>query len=212
MRAASVGQGIAGKRCDFLATDDAIASVEEASSPDKRSKMFRWYLDEARTRARLESGKYLRELFIGTRWWADDLQGMLLETEGATWDLIEMPLLCTDPESDVMQRSLGQPLWDAFPPERIAEVQRDPVSFQSLYQQRPIDAAGDWLDPGCIKVYDTVPEDLSIYCAMDLATSDSAKSDFTVIGIVGVDHERNIWILDWFRRRINPEDVVIQAP
>ena len=29
-----------------------------------------------------------------------------------------------------------------------------------------------------------------------------------MIGIVGVDHDRNLWILDWFRGRINPEDVV----
>ena len=145
--------------------------------------------------------RFSESYFIGTRWWADDLQGRLLESESNSWHLIEMPLLCTDPATDVMQREMGQPLWDAFPAERIREVQRDPVTFQSLYQQRPLDAAGDWLDPDTITVHDNVPpiSALSIYCAMDLATSDSARSDFTCIGIVGVDHERNIWILDWFR-------------
>ena len=211
--AAGVGSSIVGRRAEILLTDDGVASLEQVSSPARRESMYQWYLSEARTRLRpFTKARGGREIMIGTRWWADDLQGRLLEDEPNDWHLIELPMECVDPTTDAAGRTyVGQPLWpERFHQQQIDENKRDSVRWQSLYQQRPLDAAGDWLDPEAIKVHDTTPprDELSIYCAADLSTSDSAKSDYTVIGIVGVDHERNIWILDWIRKRMNPEDVV----
>ena len=107
---------------------------------------------------------------------------------------------------------VGQLLWpvDAFTPEKIAELKRDPVTFAALYQQKPINAAGTWADPQTLQVHAKAPlsSELQFYCAMDLSTGAATSNDFTCIGVVGVDHNLDMWIVEWHRRRMELEEVV----
>ena len=46
-----------------------------------------------------------------------------------------------------------------------------------------------------------------VFMGVDPASSLSVRSDFSVIFIVGVDSEKNIYCLDYFRKRVKPMDL-----
>lgn len=205
--AVGVGSSVVGNRADLFVLDDAVASLEQILSPATREKMHGWWMGEASTRLK-KDGKVL---VIGTRWMSDDLMGRLLEAEPDQWEVLTLPMLCTDPNNDALGRELDEPLWpEWYTATRLKEAQRDPVLWQSLWQQQPLNQSGDWLDPNALNIVDrpSVPDALSIYVALDLAATTSDTSDYTCIGVAGVDHRRHIYILDWFRARIASEEIV----
>lgn len=201
--AAGVDSSIVGRRCQLLATDDSVTSLEQISSQVRRERMFRWYVSEARSRL-TPGGK---ELMIGTRWDVDDLMGRIIEEEGDSWVIIRLPMLC-DSDEDPLGREIGEPLWpDWFTDRQISENQRDPIMWSALYQQVPINEKGAWLAPDAIPIVNEAPKGLSIFAAMDLATG-SAKSDFSVVIIAGLSEDRTLYILHVWRERASPEAIV----
>ena len=53
-----------------------------------------------------------------------------------------------------------------------------------------------------IKYYDELPEDLDVFIGTDLAISQKAGADYTVVVVLGRSKEGNIYIIDVFRERI----------
>jgi predicted phage terminase large subunit-like protein len=140
VRAAGVGEGIAGLPGDLILIDDPIKSHEEADSETYRDKVWEWYLEDLYTR--LEPGGAI--VITMTRRHEDDLVGRILASEdGPNWTVIKFPALAK--EDDVLGRQVGEALCpDRYDEKALAKIRKvlGERRFASLYQQEPSPAKG----------------------------------------------------------------------
>ncbi|WP_286475722.1 phage terminase large subunit [Methanobacterium sp. CWC-01] len=208
MITAGVGGPITGKGADVLIIDDPVKNAEEANSQSYRRNSWEWFKSTAYTRLEPNGAVIL----IMTRWHEDDLAGRLIRQmqneNGEVWDVLNLPALAE--EDDLLGRKPGEALW----PGRydINELQRikDTTGsywWSALYQQRPQPPEGGLLKRSWIKHYqphELPPLDsLRVYQAWDLAISTRETADYTVCTTIGISKENLIYILDWYRVRID---------
>lgn len=212
--AAGVGTGIAGRRATLGLIDDPLKSAEAANSLTQRDRIYRWYVNDFRTR--LIPGAPI--ICIGTRWHYDDLFGRILPADydfrsgpvvsktGETWEVICIPALIETEEQAALD-PLGRKLGESFWPEwfsadflKVEKAQRSPWEWSSLYQQRPTPEEGAFFQRSWFRWYDKAPprSTLVIYGASDYAVT-ADGGDWTVHLVVGVDPEDNIYVLDLWR-------------
>lgn len=188
--AAGVGTAITGRGANILLIDDPFKDRAEADSEVRREHVWNWYTSTAYTRLMPDGAVVV----INTRWHDDDLSGRLLaqqEDGGDKWEVLSLPAIDT----------YGNALWpDWYPIDRLREIQsvlpaRD---WNSLYQQNPIPDDGDYFKSAWFGEYDTLPDGLVFYGASDGAVTDGG-GDFTEHGIFGIDANKNIYVVDWWR-------------
>ena len=80
----------------------------------------------------------------------------------------------------------------------------DPRDWAALVQQDPISEEGAYFKASYVQYYDDLPKDLTYFGASDYAVS-AGKGDYTVHGVIGVDQHEDIYIMDWWRGREDPE-------
>jgi predicted phage terminase large subunit-like protein len=198
--AAGVGGAIAGRRADLGLIDDPVKSREDADSSTKRERLWQWYVNDFWPRLKPNAAVIL----ILTRWHEDDLAGRLLadmEKGGEPWECFTLRMEAEN--DDPLGRPAGEILWSEwFTPEMVAQAKRDVRTWSALYQQRPTPEGGAYFSRDWLRWYEpgTVPKHLSIYMAADYAVSDG-DGDYTVIGVMGMDPQENIYLLDWWRER-----------
>lgn len=187
--AAGVGTAITGRGADVLLIDDPFKDRKEADSEIQRKTVWDWYTSTAYTRL-MPGGAVI---VINTRWHDDDLSGRLLfeqQDGGDKWDVLSLPAI-----------NGNEALWpEWYPIERLEQIRsvlpaRD---WNALYQQNPIPDDGDYFKAGWFSDYDELPDKLTIYGASDYAVTDG-DGDFTEHGVFGVDFNKNIYVLDWWR-------------
>lgn len=217
-RAAGVGGAITGLRFDLGIIDDPVKSREEAESPVYRQKVWEWYTSDFFTRRARDA----RIVVCMTRWHRDDLVGRLLkQTDGETWDLVELPALCReDKKHPADPRSPGQALWPAFLDEEALEKTRrqDLRAFAALYQQDPAEAAGTewpasyfgdwlWLDE------DRWPPPVDYWImAIDPSRGRAdLPGDDTAIVVLGVARDRALLYVDAEIEPRSPEETIRRA-
>ena len=208
MVTAGVGGPITGKGADILIIDDPIKNAEEANSQTYRDKTWEWYQSTAYTR--LEPNGSI--ILIMTRWHEDDLAGRILRQiergSSEQWEIINLPAIAED--HDILGRNVGDPLW----PERydLNELERIKYTtgsywWSAMYQQRPQPPEGGLLKRSWIKQYQPYElpdlEELNIYQGWDLAISTKETADYTVCTTLGISKEKQIYVLDWYRDRID---------
>lgn len=197
--AAGVGTAITGRGADVLLIDDPFKDREEADSETTRDRVWNWYTSTAYTRL-MPGGAVV---LIQTRWHEDDLAGRLLEAQarGADqWAVLELPAI----------NESGQALWpEWYNAERLERIRKaiGPRDWSALYQQRPSPQEGDYFKRDWLRWYDEAPArgTLKIYGASDYAVTANG-GDYTVHGVVGVDPQDNIYILDWWRKQSSPDE------
>jgi predicted phage terminase large subunit-like protein len=204
MITSGVGGPITGKGADLLIIDDPIKNSEEANSQIYRDKILEWYKSTAYTR--LEPNGAI--ILIMTRWHESDLAGMILANSKEDWTILKLPAIAED--NDLIGRKPGDALWpERFNYKRLQEIKTElgDYLFSAMYQQRPQPAGGGILKQKWIKYYqpEELPplEELNIYQAWDLAISTKETADYTVCTTIGVLDETKIYVLDWYRDRIN---------
>ena len=199
--AAGVGTAITGRGADILLIDDPFKDRQEADSEITRQRVWDWYTSTAYTRL-MPGGAVV---VINTRWHDDDLSGRLLEEQEGTgdkWELLSLPAINPN----------GEPLWpDWYPIERLEQIKavlpaRD---WNALYQQNPIPDDGDYFKSDWFGEYDKLPANLTKYGASDYAVTDGG-GDFTEHGIAGVDANKNIYVIDWWKKQ-STSDVWIDS-
>lgn len=187
--AAGVGTAITGRGADILLIDDPFKDRKEADSEIQRKTVWDWYTSTAYTRL-MPGGAVI---VINTRWHDDDLSGRLLYEQdggGDAWDVLSLPAIEKD-----------KALWpEWYPLERLEQIRsvlpaRD---WNALYQQNPIPDEGDYFKLEWFADYDELPEKLTVYGASDYAVTDG-DGDYTEHGVFGVDFNKNIYVLDWWR-------------
>lgn len=111
LKSVGIGSGLTGSPGDLLILDDPHKDRAAADSVVQREAVHEWYSSTFLTRR--SPGAPV--VIILTRWNADDQAGRLikeegLKSEGGRWSLIHMPALCTNPDTDPLDRAIGDPL------------------------------------------------------------------------------------------------------
>jgi predicted phage terminase large subunit-like protein len=202
--ASGIGGPIGGRGAHLLVIDDPVKDREEADSPRYRDRAWNWYTNVAYPR--LMPGGAI--VVITTRWHEDDLVGRILEQEksgGDQWKKITLRAIAE--YGDVLGRLPGEALWpEWFDLERLGDIRttltsRDgPRAWEALYQQRPQAEEGSFFKSEWFQWYliSSQPKYLTIYGASDYAVT-AGGGDYTVHGIIGVDPNDDIYVLDWWR-------------
>lgn len=210
--AGGILSGITGNRADAIVIDDPVKGREDADSEVIRNKTWDAFLADIRSRLKPRGALAI----IQTRWHEDDLSGRILPEDydgrsgwvtardGEQWFVLNLPAQCVS-EDDPLGRQLGEWLWtDWFTPAHWEAEKRaqSPRNWSALYQQRPSPEEGDYFKSEWLRWYEKPPArtTLKIYGASDYATKER-EGDWTVHGVVGVDPEDNIYVLDWWRGR-----------
>ena len=110
----------------------------------------------------------------------------------------------------MLGRKSGEALWPSrYSLKELNRIKETTGSYwwSALYQQRPQPPGGGLLKRSWLNYYQpnelTELEDLDVYQAWDLAISTRETADYTVCTTVGVSDENQIYVLDWFRDRID---------
>lgn len=194
--AVGVDGAVTGRRADLALIDDPIKGREDADSDTQREAVWDWYTNDLYTR--LKPGAAI--VVIQTRWHEDDPAGRLLEQMklgGDQWEVLSLPALAE--ADDLMGRAPGEALWpDWYSLDELERI-RFTVGVRgwaALYQQRPAPEEGNYFKRDWLRWYDEKPEHLRIYGASDYAVT-ADGGDYTVHGVIGVDPNDDIYVLDW---------------
>jgi predicted phage terminase large subunit-like protein len=203
---AFVGRGgtTTGRGGDVLIIDDPLKDRQEADSPTIRDTLWHWFTQVIASRLMDETG---RIMLIQTRWHQDDLVGRLTDPhnsyydpeEAAAWHIIDLPALAMDQQQDALKRKEGDPLWPGrFGRDYLLGLQRrDARGFSALYQGKPSPTGGTFFSVDWLHTYrpNDLPANLRCYAASDHAVSLKQYADKTVLMVVGIDKDENIWVL-----------------
>ncbi|CAI0870989.1 Transposase and inactivated derivatives [Serratia marcescens] len=88
----------------------------------------------------------------------------------------------------------------------------DEYTFWSQYMQRPRALTGNLIDTGWFQRYETLP--ILTHRAVYVDTNSGKVedyNDYTVFSLVGVDREKNLYLIDSVRGRWDPEDLLKKA-
>lgn len=144
-----------------------------------------------------------------TRWQDDDLAGRLLAEQasgGEQWEVLSLPAEAG--LDDPLGRTPGELLWpEWFTPQMFVEAKRDVRNWSALYQQVPTPDSGDYFKKEWVRWYDNAPDlrTLRTYGASDYAVT-AQGGDYTVHGVIGVDPQDNIYVLDWWREQTDSNE------
>lgn len=146
-----------------------------------------------------------------TRWHEADLAGMLLEEQaagGEQWEVLSLPAEAR--ENDPLGRQPGELLWpEWFTPQMFATAKADTRNWSALYQQEPVPDTGDYFRAEWMRWYEEPPSrtTLRTYGASDYAVT-ADGGDYTVHGVIGVDPNDDIYLLDWWRGQRSSDEWV----
>jgi predicted phage terminase large subunit-like protein len=190
-----VGQGISGFRAHMAGVDDPFASREDAESQTIRDKVYDWFSADFTTRLLPNSPMFV----VATRWHSDDLCGrvedMNRQGKGIPWEIINLPAICEDPETDPMGRQEGEPLWkDFYTYEHLMNLKATlpPRDWNSLYMGKPVDEEGGVIIGEWLKTYSMMPGANSTkrtVVSVDSAIKANQRADFTAIGVWREDYD-----------------------
>lgn len=169
IRLVGASGSITGQDADWLVIDDPYFGFDDIT-PSQLNKKIEWF--QTIILQRLEPSSKL--IILHTRWHSNDLIGHVRETDPDNYDFVEFPAL---DEND-------NPLWEErFDTDFLLDLKKNVGErvFQSVYQQKPIDATSDFFNMKKLKF--GFPEDYvqeSIARAWDIASGDQLSSnDFT---------------------------------
>lgn len=155
LKTVGVGGSLTGTSVDLGIIDDPYKDRKEANSQTIRNGVWDWYVDVFKTRLHNQS----KQLLLFTRWHEDDLAGRILSEESEEWEVVAIPCLkeSTPPLIEAVEiddpRQIDEALWEEK--HSAVEIRKrrenNPMTFNSLYQQRPTSAMGnlfkrEWFD------------------------------------------------------------------
>lgn len=196
--AVGAGASVTGRGAHILLIDDPIKSREEAESGLIRQKIKDWYSSTAYTRLEPDGAIVI----VQTRWHNDDLVGWLLTEKKENWTVIDLPAISID------ENGQEQALWpERFSLERLKEIRSTIHSrdWAALYMQTPVLAGHEVFKASEMQFYDKEPylSDMNIYILVDPANSKNKSSDNTAIVVIGINKDRNWYVLDAYKDKLN---------
>lgn len=148
------------------------------------------------------------QVVIGTRYHMDDLYDELLKNEG--FNCIVRPAILPDGRCYFPSK---------YPMEVLRELKRDQGAdiFNSQYMLDPTNEEDSVFKIGLLQYYTEDEISLKsptrvkfqeVYVLTDLAITQSKRSDYTVVMVVGVTAAKKIYVIDYLQDKINPSQIV----
>jgi hypothetical protein len=106
-------------------------------------------------------------------------------------------------------RTAGEALWpERWDVEKMEAIRKaDPRVWMTNYQCRPVAAGSFWFAPDEIHTYEKVDATtLNVYMLVDPALRKDKRADPTVIGVLGLGADHNVYWLEVFRERVDPNE------
>jgi len=205
--ASSVGGTITGEGANFLIVDDPL-SAQEGQSETFRNRCNDWFDQTYVTR--LNDKKTGCIIIIMQRLHQNDLVGYLLDKGG--WEHLCLPVQFDSAKTYCYGEINKQVEEEDFLHEariganEIARIKQEMGSYayagQMLQSPNPL-GGGEFLS-AWLNYYDTISiATLNIYILVDPANSKRKKSDYSALWVIGVGGDKNIYIIDIVRTKIN---------
>ena len=189
--------GITGKGGHRLIIDDPYATRQDAESDTIRKKVQDWYDSTFLSRRHNENAGIC---IIMQRWREDDLVWYILWKED-DWEVVTIPAINEEWKSFWASRfsvayleNMRKNIWDYF--------------FQSQYQQKPFSDGSGTFKSSYFKKYTEVPKLSKIYTFVDPAISLRQEADYSAIVTIGVTRSNEIYVLDVFQKRVEPDELI----
>jgi phage terminase large subunit-like protein len=173
--------------------DDSIKSSD--SKADLEALPSFW-VDEWNTR---RTGSWLQAV-IGTRFAVNDLHAIVLNLDGlwdsksnpTGWLFCNLPALCKDPKTDLLNREYNESLWETHPTLNTAELlkleKKNLWRFNNLYQGNPSIPEGTLVKKSVLANPQNVvlSEVTDVVLAIDSASGSTAQCDNTSLTVGGI--------------------------
>lgn len=221
--ARGITANIAGLHCDHIFLDDLVVP-NNAYTTDGRNKVAAMYSQLASIK-----NPGAETTVVGTRYHAQDLYATLMEIKQDIYDEENDEIIGRELTYEIMERVVekeGVFLWpkqmrgdgkffgfDRKELERIRSEYVDTAQFYSQYYNNPNDPSNARVTRDKMQYYDTKhlkldngywffkDRRLNVFAAIDFAFSLNNKADYTAVVVIGIDHEKNIYVLDVDRFR-----------
>ena len=188
-----VGGALTSRTIDVLIMDDLYKDAQSAWSGTVRESVQDWYYTVGKTRLHNDS----QQLLVFTRWHEEDLAGHLLSTEPEKWEVVIFPAIKVGNSTSIDPRSEGQALWQAKHSLETLEgiKKKNPIVFDSLYQQNPTPKEGLLLASSELKRFKRhqltqSPDAIIVYC--DIAD----EGDDNLAAPIGYIYGQDVYIVD----------------
>jgi len=189
----SVEGTIVSKHYDVILSDDLI-DEDNARTQYIRDKVKTWYYQTLEPTLEppdpnvLFRGEHHR---LGTRYHFEELYGHLIKNE------------LKDKHQIIPALKDGKSAWpDKYPAKWFLEKRRKSgiIIFNCQYQNNTDAMKGEIFQfDDCQKINaQDIPEKMRIYMGIDLAISEADSADHFAIAIIGIDSNKNYYVLDWF--------------
>ena len=215
-RAVSVGGTFTGLGGDHIICDD-LMNASDAPSEAARENAGAWM--QSVMRSRVNSPLFGSISIIAQRLHQDDPIGRVLETDGALWNLIDIPAIAeTRQVFDLGRKEIYVREPDELlEPNRMPQTYLDEIkraigtaAFNAQYQQRPVPPQGNMVLREWFQDYHFHPSEcipgLVIFQSWDLAMKAGEEHDYSVcitFGVAGGDYKRgDIYIMNVFRDKL----------
>ena len=208
--AAGVGGTITGFGGEYLIVDDPINALQ-AGSLVIRDEANKWH--DGTWSTRLNNQKTDVMILIMQRLHNNDVTGHLLEQGG--WEHLKIPLVAeTDIVYDFGRFKHTYAEGDLLHEDRIGVKEVDslkrtlgPYGYAGQYQQSPSPEGGGRFRRDWLEYYEKADKSLlNCYMMIDPANSKKESADYTVIIVIGLGQDDNIYILDILRDKLNPRE------
>lgn len=206
MVSVGVGGSLTGKGANLGIVDDPVKNWEEADSETFQARNIDWFKTTLYTRR--EPGAVI--IVLMTRWHRKDLTGFILDLKNAgalentRIEHLRFPAVAEPGDP------LGRQPGDALCPERYTEADLRDIRivegarhFAGLYQQSPVDEGSAKFLKQWFRYYDAKPVPCRALITVDQAFSEKKDADYTVITHTLSDKDGNLYVWEYFRRRVS---------
>ena len=217
--ATSIGGTLIGEGGNILIVDDPQTPLN-VTSKKQREQVINWFKTSLMSRLNDKNKDVI--IIVMQRLHQFDLSGYLIENEKEDWTHISFPAIAKENQDVIFNDKLyhHRESGEALHPSREDKSVLNSIakaigtySFCSQYQQDPILSEGGLVKQEWIIYYDQEEDKykslghyLDIYITIDCAKSAMNSADYTAIIVIGVDIEKNSFVINVTRGRyIYPE-------
>lgn len=192
---AGVGSQLPSQHYDCIIWDDLV-NDKNITSKEYADKVISWWKDSLNL---LDPGGL--GILIGTRWSYRDLYQHIIENLAEHFDIIIKKAIADDGKIYFEKR---------FPQEELDRLRllEGPYKFSLQYQNELVDPEDAIFKRDWILKYKELPKPVRIFMTIDPALSEDPTADYSVIMICAVDVDNNLYVVDYFRDRVNPKVLI----
>lgn len=192
---AGIGSQLPSQHYDKIIWDDLV-NEKNIATKDQADKVISFWQD---TLNLLDPGGL--GILIGTRWSYRDLYQYVIENLTDDFDIIIRKAIADDGKIYFESR---------FSKDELASRRRrlGPYKFSLQYQNELVDPEDAVFKRKWIQKYRDLPATVKKFQTIDPALSEDPTADYSVIMTGAVDVNNNLYVVDYFRERVNPRVLI----